>query len=61
MVNEIQTPKPINDCSEENKKIASMNAKAMNILYCVISNRIVIIIKSRELSFLHIAHNFLNA
>ena len=36
MVNEVQTPKPINDYSRDDKKLASMNAKAMNILYSVL-------------------------
>ena len=33
MVNGVQTPKPVNEYSEEDKKCSSLNAKSMNILY----------------------------
>ena len=36
LVNGVLTPKPINEYSEEDKKLSSMNAKAMNILYCAL-------------------------
>ena len=36
MVNGVPSPKLVNDYSEEDKKLASMNAKAMNILYCAL-------------------------
>ena len=34
LVNGVRTPKPIHDYNEDDKKLASMNAKAMNIFYC---------------------------
>ena len=36
LVNGIQMPRPIHDYNEDDKKLASMNAKAMHILYCVL-------------------------
>ena len=36
LANGVQTPKPINDYSEDDKKLASMNAKAINIFYCAL-------------------------
>ena len=36
VVNGIQTPKPIQEYNENDKKLAFMNVKAMNILYCAL-------------------------
>ena len=48
--------KPINEYSEEDKKLFSMNAKDMNILYCVLEinefNRISICLSAHDISHL---------
>ena len=36
VVNGIQTPKPIQEYNEDDKKLIFINAKAMNILYCAL-------------------------
>ena len=53
VVNGIQTPKPIQEYNEDDRKLASMNAKAMNILYCALErnefNRISTYINAHDI------------
>ena len=65
VVNGIQTPKPIQEYNEDDKKLASMNAKAMNILYCALErnefNRISTCINAHDIwHLLEITHEGTN-
>ena len=39
VANGIKTSKPIQEYNEDDKKLASMNAKAINILYCALERK----------------------
>ena len=65
VVNRIQDPKPIQEYNEDDKKLASMNAKAMNILYCALErnkfNRISTCINAHDIwHLLEITHESTN-
>ena len=53
LVNGVQTPKPIHDYNKNAKKLTSMKAKAMNILYCALErnkfNHISICINAHDI------------
>ena len=65
VVNEIQTPKPIQEYNKDDKKLASMIAKVMNILYCALErnefNRISTSINAHDIwHLLEITHEGTN-
>ena len=65
LVKGVPTPKPINNYSGDDKKLASMDAKAMNILYCAFErnkfNRISIYINAHDiLHLLEMTHEGTN-
>ena len=65
MVNGIQTPKPIQEYNEDDKSLASTNAKAINIIYCALEknnfNHISICINAHDIwHLLEITHEGTN-